>query len=103
MDAERAARQIVGAIRERRAEIILTPAGQVVSRVAQLAPGLTSGVLHLVQRLALPGPSGAATAGGEGTPGQELEPAFSRTAFDRLTALGRTAADRFNERQQRAR
>jgi NAD(P)-dependent dehydrogenase (short-subunit alcohol dehydrogenase family) len=104
MDAERAARQIVGAIRERRAEIILTPAGQVVSRVADLAPGLTSGVLHLVQRLALPGPPGATTAGGgEGTRGQDLEPAFSRKAFDRLTALGRTAADRFNERQQRAR
>jgi NAD(P)-dependent dehydrogenase (short-subunit alcohol dehydrogenase family) len=104
MDAERAARQIVGAIRERRAEIILTPAGQVVSRVADLAPGLTSEVLHLVQRLALPAPSQSAGGGdGEGTPGQELEPAFSRKAFDRLTALGRTAADRFNERQQRAR
>jgi len=100
MDAERAARQIVGAVRERRAEIILTPAGQVVSRVAGLAPGLTSGVLHLVQRLALPGPPGATTAdGGEGTPGQDLEPALSRKAFDRLTALGRTAAARFNERR----
>ena len=100
MDAERAARQIVGAVRERRAEIILTPAGQVVSRVANLAPGLTSEVLHLVQRLALPGPAGASAAdGGEGTPGQDLEPAFSRKAFDRLTALGRAAAGRFNERR----
>jgi hypothetical protein len=34
MDAERAARQIVEAVRQRRAEVILTPAGQVVSRVA---------------------------------------------------------------------
>jgi hypothetical protein len=105
MDAERAARQIVGAVRERRAEIILTPAGQVVSRVAQLAPGLTSGVLHLAQRLALPAPPGpgdATTAdGSEGTPGQDLEPAFSRKTFDRLTALGRAAADRFNERRLR--
>ena len=100
MDAERAARQIVGAIRERRAEIILTPAGQVVSRVAQLAPGLTSEVLHLVQRLMLPGPANAGPAAdGEGTPGQDLEPAFSRKAFDRLTTLGRTAAARFNERR----
>ena len=100
MDAERAARQIVGAVRERRAEIILTPAGQVVSRVAGLAPGLTSGVLHLVQKLALPGPPVATTAdGGEGTPGQDLDPALSRKAFDRLTALGRTAAGRFNERR----
>jgi NAD(P)-dependent dehydrogenase (short-subunit alcohol dehydrogenase family) len=99
MDAERAARQIVGAVRERRAEIILTPAGQVVSRIASLAPGLTSGVLHLVQRLALPGPGSVTTAdGGAGTPGQDLDPAFSRKAFDRLTALGRTAARRFNER-----
>jgi NAD(P)-dependent dehydrogenase (short-subunit alcohol dehydrogenase family) len=103
MDAERAARQIVGAVRERRAEIILTPAGQVVSRVAQLAPGLTSEIMHLVQRLMLPGPASADQAGGgEGTAGQDLEPAFSRAAFDRLTALGRSAAGRFNERRQRA-
>jgi hypothetical protein len=92
--AERAARQVVGMVRERRAEIILTPAGQVVSRIAGLAPGLTSTVLHLVQRLALPGASTAPD--GEGTPDQDLEPAFARKAFDRLTSLGR-AASRFNE------
>ena len=34
MDAERAARQIIAAVRQRRAEIILTPAGQLVSRAA---------------------------------------------------------------------
>ena len=51
MDAERAARQIVEAVRQRRPEVILTPAGQVVSRVANLAPGLTSEVMHLVQQL----------------------------------------------------
>jgi hypothetical protein len=38
MDAERAARQIVEAVRQRRAEVILTPAGQVVSRVAGERP-----------------------------------------------------------------
>ena len=69
MDAERAARQIVGAVRERRAEIILTPAGQVVSRVAGLAPGLTSEVLHLGQRLALPAPSGPTGGRRRGHPG----------------------------------
>ena len=99
MDAERAARQIVGAVRERRAEIILTPAGQVVSRVAGLAPGLTSEVLHLVQRFMLPGPAGARRPDGEGTRGQDLDPAIPRKAFDRLTALGRAAAGRFNERR----
>jgi NAD(P)-dependent dehydrogenase (short-subunit alcohol dehydrogenase family) len=102
MDAERAARQIIEAVRGRRAEIILTPAGQVVSRVADLAPGLTSNVLHLVQLLALPRPSGTSQDGGEGTRGNQLEPAISRKAFDRLTVLGRAAASRFNERRTSA-
>jgi short-subunit dehydrogenase len=102
MDAERAARQIVAAVRQRRPEIILTPAGQLVSRVANLAPGLTSEVLHLVQRLALPAPPSAdaadpAGAGDQAVPGRALTPALPRWAFDRLTALGQAAASRFNE------
>jgi short-subunit dehydrogenase len=100
MDAERAARQIIGAVRQRRAEVILTPAAQLVSRAAGLAPGLTSEVLHLVQRLALPAPPGQAAQGGEPVPGHELNPALPRNAFDRLTTLGRAAASRFNERSQ---
>jgi hypothetical protein len=104
MDAERAARQIIGAVRLRRAEVILTPAAQLISRIAGLAPGLTSDALHLVQRLALPAPAGApsdpAQDSGEGTPGHALNPAVSRKAFDRLTALGRAAASRFNEKSQ---
>ncbi len=98
MDAERAARQIVEAVRARQAEIILTPAGQAVS-LAGLAPGLTSDVLHFVQRLALPRPAGTGPDDGEGTPGYRLDPAMSRKAFDRLTVLGRAAATRFNERR----
>jgi short-subunit dehydrogenase len=99
MDAERAARQIVTAVRQRRAEIILTPAGQLVSRAAGIAPGLTSELLHLVQRLALPAPAGQPdTPAAEGTPGHELRPAVGRKAFGRLTTLGRAAASRFNER-----
>jgi short-subunit dehydrogenase len=102
MDAERAARQIIEAVRGRKAEIILTPAGQVVSRVTGLVPGLTSDVLHAVQQVALPAPSPdtADPAGEEGTPGYELNPGLSRRAFDRLTTLGRTAANQFNERRQ---
>jgi short-subunit dehydrogenase len=101
MDAERAARQIIEAMRGRRAEIILTPAGQVVSRVTGLVPGLTSGALRAVQQLALPAPSSHPDQpeDNEGTPGYQLNPALSRQAFDRLTALGRAAANRFNERQ----
>lgn len=104
MDAERAARQIIGAVRQRRAEVILTPAAQLISRIAGLAPGLTSDALHLVQRLALPAPAGPLTDdaqdSGEGTPGHALNPAVSRKAFDRLTAVGRAAASRFNEKSE---
>jgi short-subunit dehydrogenase len=98
MDAERAARQIIEAVRRRRPEIILTPAGQLVSRPADVAPGLTYQILHLTQRLALPAPSGGDD---QGTPGHELSPALPKQAFDRLTTLGRAAASRFNERRAR--
>jgi short-subunit dehydrogenase len=103
MDAERAARQIIGAVRQRRAEVILTPAAQLVSRIAGLAPGLTSEVLYLVQRLALPAPPGHAGQGDKPIPGRELNPALPRKAFNRLTSLGRAAASRFNERTQLSR
>ena len=104
MDAERAARQIIGAVRHRRAEVVLTPAAQFISRIAGLAPGLTSDALHLVQRLALPAPARQPTDpaqdSGEGIPGHALNPAVSRKAFDRQTALGRAAASRFNEKSR---
>lgn len=94
MDAERAAHQIVEAVRARRPEIILTPAGQVAARASAIIPELTSRVLHLVQRLALPSPDG----GPDGAvAGRELRPAFNGAAFRWLTALGRAAAKRFNE------
>jgi len=99
MDAERAARQIIGAVRRRQAEIILTPAGQLVSRLAGIAPGLTGQVLHLTQQLALPAPVGHRDD--QGTPGHELSPALPRRTFDRLSILGRSAASRFNERYER--
>jgi short-subunit dehydrogenase len=104
MDAERAARQIITAVRQRRAEIILTPAGQVAARAAGVAPGLTGGILHLAQRLALPAPPGRARTPATGaedqdTPGYGLNPALPGKVFDFLTALGRAAASRFNERR----
>ena len=100
MDAERAARQIIAAVRQRRAEIILTPAGQLVSRAAGIVPGLTSEILHLVQRLALPAPSGDSGAVvADEAQGHDLRPAMGKKAFDRLTTLGQAAASRFNERR----
>jgi hypothetical protein len=97
MDAERAAHQIVEGVRERRAEIILTPAAQVVARAAGIAPGLTGGLLHLVQRLALPASADRPAGEPVPKPGHALRPAFSQKAFNRLTTLGRAAASRYNE------
>ncbi len=104
MDAERAARQIITAVRQRRAEVILTPAGQLVAHAAGLAPGLTSGILHMAQRLALPKPpdrleTSATIAENGGTPGYRLNPALPGKVFDFMTSLGRAAASRFNERR----
>ena len=50
IDAERAARQIVAAVRARRPEVILTPAGQLAARLPP-SPGLTSRILNRAQRL----------------------------------------------------
>jgi short-subunit dehydrogenase len=94
MDAERAARQIVAGVAQRRAEIFLTPAGQVVSRLAGVAPELTTAVLHTVQNLALPAPDGDRSA----VPGHRLRAALPEPVFGALTSMGRAAAARFNER-----
>ena len=89
-----------GACSSGRWEIILTPAGQLVSRAAGIVPGLTSEILHLVQRLALPAPSGEPGAAvADEAQGHELRPALGKKAFDRLTTLGQAAASRFNERR----
>ncbi len=93
MDAERAARQIVDGMAARRPEVLLTPAGQVAARLAGLAPGLTTTVLHAAGRVALPGPDGS----GEATAGQQLRPAMPAALFKVLTSWGRTASARFNE------
>ena len=93
MDAGRAAAQIIAAVRERRPEIILTPAGQVAARAAGVWPALTAAVLHFAAQVALPPPDGDPDA----APGASLRPAISPAAFRRLTTLGRHAARALNE------
>jgi NAD(P)-dependent dehydrogenase (short-subunit alcohol dehydrogenase family) len=58
MDAERAARQIVAAIRRGDAERILSLPAQVLARVHGLAPATTIEALGAVRRLLLPRPTG---------------------------------------------
>jgi short-subunit dehydrogenase len=94
MDAERAARQIVEAVRGRRPEVILTPLGQMAARAAGVVPGLTAGLLHAVRELVLPPPAGEQVPA---APGRALEPAIGKPVFDWLTTLGRRAALRFRQ------
>ena len=93
MDAERAARQIVAGMAARRAEVFLTPVGQVAGRLAGLAPEVTAPVLHAVQKAVLPAPGGDSAA----VPGRQLRPAMPALVFGALTSLGRAAAARFNQ------
>jgi short-subunit dehydrogenase len=93
MDAERAVRQIVAGIRQRRPEILLTPPGQAAGRLAGVWPGLTTAVLHTAGQLLLP----AADDLTQARPGSQLRPAIPARLFTALTALGRAAAARFNQ------
>ena len=93
MDAERAARQIVAGIAARRPEVFLTPAAQIVGRLASLVPEVTAPILHAVQNAALPDPD----SDGAAVPGRELHPTLPASVFGALTSLGRAAAARFNE------
>jgi short-subunit dehydrogenase len=93
MDAGRAARRIVCAMRRRQGEVILTPAAQAAARGADVFPGLTAALLQAMAAL-LPGPD---EEPGRIRAGKDLRPAFSEKAFSALTALGRSAARRLNE------
>ncbi|MCW2910564.1 MAG: short-chain dehydrogenase/reductase [Actinomycetia bacterium] len=96
LDAGAAAHQIVEAMRQRRAELILTPLGQVAARGAGIFPEFTSALLHLTKQV-LPASTGQP---GRAVPGSALRPALNQQVFDRLTALGRTAARQFNQLPQ---
>jgi hypothetical protein len=65
----------------------------VVSRLAGVAPELTTAVLHAVQNLILPASDGEKTT----APGRGLRAALPEPVFGALTSLGRAAAARFNE------
>jgi short-subunit dehydrogenase len=97
MDAGRAARRIVSAMRSRRGEVILTPVAQAAARGADVFPGLTAALLHAMSAV-LPDTAGQSDQLKEG---RTLRPALNGKAFAALTALGRSAARRLNELQGR--
>jgi len=92
MDAERAARRVVRAIKRREREPILSLPAQILARVHGLMPGAVVGALALVNRL-LP----RAGAAGQRASGLELQRASGAGALYVATSLGRAAARRFHE------
>jgi NAD(P)-dependent dehydrogenase (short-subunit alcohol dehydrogenase family) len=90
MSARRAARRIVSATERGCASLLMVPFGKVLLTLKALLPGLSAGVLSMVNR-ALPR---GGDAGTEAHKGHESESAVSRSA---LTALSRRAEVRNNQ------
>jgi NAD(P)-dependent dehydrogenase (short-subunit alcohol dehydrogenase family) len=91
MDADRAARSMVRAVRRRQAEIILTPQARAIATLHGIFPGLTSELMALVHSM-LPGTGAEAVTGRH--LGRDSETAVTRSP---ITALGRSAARKFNQ------
>ena len=86
MDARRAARRVVRALRHGDPEVILSIQAQIASRLYALAPGLAQRVLGLVNRL-LPEPGGIGTAREPGSRSESAAaPSFWTRASDRAAA-----------------
>jgi short-subunit dehydrogenase len=83
ISAERAARQIISALRHGEAEVILSLPAEVAVRFHGVFPGLTADLLALVNRL-LPGPGGIGTGRAKGSESQsELSPSWATTLTER--------------------
>ncbi len=89
ISGERAARQIVAATRQGRAERVLTTPAAVLALFHGLFPGVTADVLGLAGRLLLPQPVGG-TEAWKGADTQSLR----SPSMKALTTLGRAAARR---------
>ena len=89
IEPARAARRIVTALRQGRAEVTLTLHAKLLARANGVAPGLTAEALALVNRALpdAPGPTGKRRGGDIDSPVRE--------SF--LTALGRRAQRRYNQ------
>jgi NAD(P)-dependent dehydrogenase (short-subunit alcohol dehydrogenase family) len=109
MDAERAAREIVTALKRGEAERVLTLPALLGARFHGLFPGLTTDILAVVNRFLPRAPERVASdavPGGGGAPaGMTLGEDVERRARSRLlgvaTTLGRSAAERLNQRRLR--
>lgn len=95
MQAERAAGQIIDALRGGRSEHILTAPAQIFARLHGAFPELTTALMQAVNHFILPDSEGGAT---ESTTGHEADRKMDSPLYRIVTALGRLAADHMNER-----
>lgn len=93
MDAERAARQTISAMKHGEAERVLSLPAIMLSRVHGLAPGLTANLLGVVNRL-LPQADGETN---ETRRGMEVQREVQSPALDALMGLSLSAAKRFHQ------
>lgn len=98
MDAERAAAQIVDAVRDRRREVVLTPLGKVAVRFSGVAPATTIALLELMGRLLPRAPHGDRVGSPGGlAEGRAADGRLASALHRRVTAMGWKAAQRFNQ------
>src|SRR5262245_13762383 len=91
MDAERAARQVIRALRAGTSEVVLTTPAKLAAGFHGLMPGLTTNLLSAVNRLL---PSAGPSAGAQSVKGRDSGSWISPSW---LTALGERAAGRYNQ------
>ncbi len=94
ISAERAAREIVQAAKRGDAERILGLDVTLAALLHGVAPGLTTDLFGVVNQTLLPAPSEDDT---EKKTGSEIEPDDPSPIRDKVTTLGRSAAERLNE------
>jgi NAD(P)-dependent dehydrogenase (short-subunit alcohol dehydrogenase family) len=98
MSAERASAQIIETIRTGRPERVLTTPAQLLARFHGAFPELSQAILKMVNRVVLPSGEGGSA---EKVSGKEAEHRLG-PLFSILTALGKAAAARMNERPAQA-
>jgi hypothetical protein len=93
MDANRAARQIVSAVKRGDAEKVLTAPASLLAKAHGLAPGFTEAAMGLIGSLVLP----KSIENKHARPGWVL-PNLQSSRMRALLFLGRMAARRFNQK-----
>jgi hypothetical protein len=97
MSADRAAHQIVCAVKRGEPEAILSLPAKILVKTHGLAPAFTENLLGLAARAFLPGPTQSPSNGRHSRPGWSL-PTLRSPAMRALLFLGRISARRLNQR-----